>query len=839
MKISCNWLGKYISLPNDVDTLISTLTFSGIEVEAVQQMSALPESVRTARIVSSELIHGSDHLHVCQVDDASGSTIQVVCGAPNCRAGMISVLAGVGSTFNGIAINKAKLRGVESYGMLCSEKELGISDNHTGIIELPSDTPLGMPVNKVYELPDTILELEITPNRPDLLGYIGIARDLSASLGVPMTLPETREIKAASDSAMNLDLRLEDPKKCPRYTARLMQHLTIQESPIWLKTALIKSGLRPVNNVVDVTNYIMLETGNPLHAFDYDKLQAAKPEDGFPAIVIRAAHPAESFVALDGKDYRLDEQDLVIADGQSVSALAGVMGGKTTSITDSTTRIVLETANFEHGTIRATSYKHKISTDSSYRFERQLSPEMLPEISARAVELILSTAGGEVVGPLFDAYPKPEQARYLGVRPDRFKKLIGVELDEDKIKSYLIALGCEYIKSGKWVEGPIQDLNLISPVNSISLNNTGPIASKTDKALYFRIPSNRVDLLREVDLLEELARLAGYDTIPQKTAVSQIMDRHAFRIRRSIEDYFVSNGFHEVLNYSFCDPSQLEAMAFDPEDNQRKLINLKNPQSSNQAAMRISLIPQLLGNISFNLNHGERNLKLMETAKVYHRDGNSSKEPLRLTAMMTGRIWPEHWKNKMGNVGFSHVKGLVEGLMHSLGVGSIRFDDYKQPWLTGTANLSFSSDNLLCGYLGSINPLTAEAADIDLLTLKQELWVIELDLDNLVELTRNKHFEFSALPRFPGVTRDISFLISKDIPYNIIEQSIRSVDIKLVHNVAVFDEYRGKQVPDDKRSVSLRIFIQDMEKTLTDERVDKLIASVLQMLEQTWHITMR
>jgi len=291
MKISCNWLGKYISLPEDVDTLVNTLTFSGIEVEAVQQMSALPESVRTARIVSSELIHGSDHLHVCKVDDASGSTIQVVCGAPNCRAGMISVFAGVGSIINGMAINKAKLRGVESFGMLCSEKELGISDNHTGIIELPPDTPLGMQVNQVYELPDTVLELEITPNRPDLLGYIGIARDLSASLGVPMTLPETREIKAASDSAMNLDLRLEDPKKCPRYTARLMQNLTIQDSPIWLKTALIKSGLRPVNNVVDVTNYIMLETGNPLHAFDYDKLQASKPEDGYPAVVIRAAHP--------------------------------------------------------------------------------------------------------------------------------------------------------------------------------------------------------------------------------------------------------------------------------------------------------------------------------------------------------------------------------------------------------------------------------------------------------------------------------------------------------------------------------------------------------------------
>ncbi|MBW6513916.1 MAG: phenylalanine--tRNA ligase subunit beta [Candidatus Syntrophosphaera sp.] len=841
MRISCRWLSKYIDLPPEIDKLTQTLTFTGIEVEGVESLAALPESVVTARVLSADKIPGSDHLVVCSVEYGSGEPVQVVCGAPNCKAGMISILALPGTVLPQLAIKKAKVRGVESAGMLCSERELGVSDNHAGIIELDPETPIGISANEVYDLPDTLLELEITPNRPDLLGYLGIARDLSASLGVPLKLPQIQEHAGEKSQSTDLDLRLEDSAKCPRYTARLMADLKVQESPQWLKTALIKSGLRPINNIVDITNYVMLETGHPLHAFDYDKLLPLDKDGAHPAIVVRKALPKEEFLALDGRAYVLDEEDLVIADGQRASALAGVMGGKDTGITESTQAIVLEAATFSPMTVRSTAYKHKISTDSSYRFERHLSTETPAQVSARAVDLLLEVAGGRVCNALYDAYPEPHRPSCLGIRPRRFEELIGYPLPSDTIIKYLEALDCRFLQYGTWQDGLATDL---ASVHCLHLEEQKAGKAEfteidCDHALYFLIPSFRVDLTREADLLEELARLEGYDKIPQKTAVSQIMDRHAHRVRRAIEDYFVNASFYEMLNYSFSDPAQLALLAFEPEELDARTIRLINPQSGNQSAMRLSLLPQLLVNLSYNLNHGERDLKLMEMGKVYLREGDSYREPYRLTALLTGKFRAGHWKEKSENINVYHVKGLAEGLLKRLNIPVTGTSSHIKPWLVSAENLAYHSGETLCASIGRLRSETAEAFQIDIPILKQDIWVLELEVENLVELTRDRKPEFIPLPKYPAVIRDISFVISRSVAYAEIEAAIKACDRNLIRNVQVFDEYRGKQVPEGSRSISLRIVMQDGEKTLTDERVDQLIASVLQMLQDTWQINMR
>ncbi len=841
MRISRRWLGNYIDLPDDNELLIRTLTFSGIEVEAVEELPALPDTVLTARILTAEKIPGTDHLMVCTVEYGGSQPVQVVCGAPNCRPGMLSVLALPGSVLPKVTIKSAKLKGVESHGMLCSERELGISDTHAGIIELDVNTPLGLPVNDLYELPDTLLDLEITPNRSDLLGYLGIARDLSASLGTPVKFPELLPIAGADCPEIDLKLILEDSENCPRYTARLLTDIRVQDSPQWLKTALIKTGLRPINNVVDITNFVMLETGHPLHAFDYDQLAPVEAGDPQPAIVVRKARPGEEFVALDGKSYVLDDQALVIADGQKASALAGVMGGKDSAISDSTRTLVLESASFNPCSIRATSYRYKISTDSSYRFERHLSPALPIDASVRATELLVRVSGGKVCHGLKDAYPEPERPLYLALRPRRFTELIGYQLEENAIKTYLEALGCRFVQYGAWQEEPLTDPALIHchHAEEQKAGKTEFTEIDCEHALYFQIPPHRVDLTREADLLEELARLAGYDRVPQKTAISLIMDRHAHRVQRAIVDHFALAGFYEMTNYSFCDPAQLADLAFPSEELDRILLRVINPQSSNQSAMRISLLPSLLANLSYNLNHGERNLKLMELARVYHRDGDSYTEPLFLTALCTGQAVPEHWQQKAREIDVYYLKGIIESLLGSLNLPVTATGSMPQPWLVDAENLAFYSGEALCASLSRMRSETVERFGIDIHKLKQDIWVVEIPVQNIVEATRGISTEFQPLPRHPSVVRDISFVIGLNVPYGDIQAAIKAVDPSLIQAVSIFDEYHGKQVPAGLRSLSLHLFLQDSEKTLTDERVDQTVASVLKMLSAAWQIKMR
>ncbi len=843
MKVTLSWLKKYLDLSGTSTELSELLTFAGIEVEGISQMPALGPTVIAAKVISAEAVPQTDHLKLCRVfigdadypeKDENGE-IQVICGAPNCESGMMAVLALPGTDLQDMTIKKAKIRGIHSHGMLCSERELGLSDNHAGIIRLPDDAKTGTLADELYSLPDTVYDLEITPNRSDLLGYVGIARDLSAKLNRALMTPELPQISAAKADP-KLGLYNEAVDLCPRYTARVIKSVKIGPSPLWLKRALIKSGLRPINNIVDITNYVMLETGHPLHAFDYDKLAPRDDTQGYPDIVVRRAQAKEEFTALDGKRYVLDGDELVIADGTRVSALAGVMGSEHSAIGDDTCNIVLESAAFNAGSIRRTSYKHKLSTDSSYRFERHLSAELAEWISKRATALIQELAGGSVCGELLDSYPHPEKELILGVRPQRFEHLIGYTLPGDKIRDILENLGLSFVQYGDFVPEPIADLAEIQSHHAGGMKRGASEFTELDgrqHAHYYRIPSYRKDITREADILEELARLAGYDLVPRRTELQQIMDRHAYKIQKQATDWLVDWGCFETLNYSFCDPDQMRDLGF-PEENP-EYVRLINPQSSNQSVMRISLLPQLLNNLVYNLNHAERDIKLFELGKIYRKTDSGHKEDVHLAAIFTGKQDLGHWQDKAMAIDFFWIKGCFTGYLDSLGL-SYEIKPCTLPHLSPSESFSYYFGDQLLGSFGRIKASVLEAWGVDANNLKQDIWTLDFDMQSLIRLSRDISVQYVNIPRFPAVTRDLSFLISDAHSYADLRMSIMALDLGLIRSVEAFDEYRSEQIPQGFRSLSLHITLQDEEKTLTDERVDQLMALVQKALETKYDI---
>lgn len=851
MQISLDWLKEYIKLKDNTEEITKLLTFSGIEVEDVHTYGDLPKTVITARIVECVLMDGSDHLQICQVDTGL-ETIQVVCGAPNCTHGMIGVLALPGTKIGDMTIKQTHIRGTESCGMLCSEMELGLSDEHSGIISLPQDTKIGFPVKDLFNLPDTLFELEITPNRSDLLGYLGIATDLAANTGNALHTPSIENVRKLvnADFLIGDYLTLEnlEAELCPRYTARVFKDIRVTESPLWLRLRLLKSGLRPISNIVDITNYIMLETGHPLHAFDYDKLEGLQDK---PSIIVRRAEKQEEFAALDGKTYKLDDSDLVIADGKKAIALAGVIGGTNSHITESTTNIVLEAACFNHSSIRRTSYKYKIQTDSAYRFERNLSSDTAEYASARAAQMIIELAGGILCNGMLDDWQTPATELIIPLRPHRLQKVIGISLSKEQIAKYLTKLGLVYLGEGCYKkyypdsEDKIpklvkdQDNALYFEVESedgTHLREIEPI----EEALYFVVPQKRVDLTREVDLIEEVIRLYGMDNVPQRVRLSSVMDRFAFKLKRQISEFLVYNGYQEVVNLSFTDPNLISKLELNEDDARLNQIALLNPQNSNLSVMRTSLLPQLLLNAEYNLNHGTKQIKLYELNKVFLENSSLPKlEPSRLSLLWLGNNNENHWKIKPQSSDFYQLKGIIEDLLEQTGLTDYGYSSLSSGYLIEAEAQSIVCNGLVIAEYGKIQPAIAAHFNIDTIELKQDLWMADIDLEKVISIVRTKEKTYQAIPRFPSVERDISFLIKSGIEYTLIQERIRMADINCISDLSLIDEYKGKQIPDGFRSLTFRIIFNHREKTLTDEEVDTLFASIVNDLKSRWEIQLR
>lgn len=796
MKLSYNWLKDYIETTAAPEELADILTFIGIEVEKIERKGAAFQSIIVGKVESVEKHPNADKLSVCKVCTGEES-VQVICGAPNVRAGIKVPFAPVGSELGEHKIKKVKLRGVQSHGMICSEKELNVSEDHEGIMILPDDAPLGSYLSDYLKQDDVCYELEITPNRPDLLGIIGIARDLSAKVSSHLKLPE---ISLETDKPVITDmLKLENkaPTLCTRYTAKVIENVHITDSPMWLQEKLISIGLRPINNIVDITNFVMMEYGHPLHAFDYDKVKGNK-------VVIRQAENDGKFYALDEETYTLKESDLVIADEQDPIALAGIIGGNNSHITSKTKTIILEAANFLYASVRNTAERLKISTDSAYRFERDLADQTVDVISDRAAQLIAEIAGGKVMEGTLDSYPQPKEEKVVTLRFARLRKLLSISISKAEVISYLKPLGLK-------------------------------MEASDDKQSSFRIPPYRKDLTREVDLIEEVIRLHGFDKVPSYDEQELIMNWDWFKTRRRIEDLLVDRGFHQVVNWTFSHPDYIDKFGFSKSDLQTKKVTLRNPLGTSFSILRTMLLPNLLENASYNFKHGQNDLRLFELDKIFIDIGEKlPQERFELSGLMSGNADALHWSAQEREVDFFDVKGICESILESCNVYHYTVKESKLPYFLPGQAADIFVNNHSIGNCGKLDPNIAEDFEIE-----QDLYVFCIYPDKLLASPREVIPHFTPISKYPTVERDISFMVSVDVAYQSLVEVIKKAEKKYIRKVSLIDEYTGKGVSDGFRSLTFKLDLGADTKTLTDNEINEIINKVIEKLKNKFEVVLR
>lgn len=794
MKISINWLRRYVDVPWDAEEMARRLTLAGLEVESVEPFGVAPEGVRIARVVEAEQHPNADRLRVAQVDIGGGERMRVVCGASNCRAGIRVAYAELGATLpNGTTIQQAEIRGVESFGMLCSEDELGLSDERApGIMELAEDAPVGQPLTSWVDLADTVLDIGITPDRGDCLSHLGVAREIAALAGVPLNRPETT-IEAAGDDAP-VPVEIAAPELCARYVGRLVRGLGVAPAPLWMRRLLEACGVRSINNLVDVTNFVMLEYGQPLHAFDLRRLRG-------PAIRVRRAADGEQMSTLDEIERSFTADDLLICDAEGAVAVAGVMGGADTEIADDTTDVFLESAWFEPSSVRRTSRRLGLKTESSYRFERDIDPEMTREAADRALRLMceLSAPGTRpiVARAVTDARPRVVARPTVHYRPVQADLLLGTAVDP--------------------------------ATQRIALSRLGFVVEEQNGGWSVRTPSWRGDVGEAADLIEEVARFIGYDAIPTPPArVSSggdpIHDRTP-RARRlgALRDLLNARGLHQAINFTFVAAELLAR--FD----RRAPLRLTNPISEDQAVLRTSLAPGLVANAAHNLRHGAGSVALFEHGRAIlpGDDGALPEEVERLGLVLSGTA-ARHWSGGGRDFDFFDLKGLVEDLCAGTGVsGALAFEPAVDvEWLHPGAAATVRIGDRAIGLVGALHPRLLRAMDI-----VRPVLVAELDLDPLVE--PGAAIRFEDFGRFPAVHRDLALLLPVSTPAETVVGTARGLGLDVVDKVEIFDVYEGKGVPDGRRSLGITVTYRSSERTLTDDEVSRATDALVTHLRDT------
>lgn len=792
MRISYRLLQHYIDLKDiSVQEVADALTMLGIEVESVYDLGMINGNIVIARIQKIDPHPNADKLTLCTVDAGKRGVVKVVCGATNIKPGNVVPLAIPDVLLpNGTMLRKARIRGVESEGMLCSGAELKWNDDHSGILILPDNLPIGEPF-------DALLEITITPNRPDCLSLIGIARELSARFRRPLHLPVPRfnEITTPADSLARVKITAWEG--CPRYTARVIRHIKVRPSPRWLVYFLESAGLRSINNVVDATNFVLLEFGHPLHAFDMDKIAEHQ-------IIVRWAKDGEQIETLDGVKRTLTPEDLVIADPQKVVALAGIMGCGNSEISDSTVNVLLECAYFNPTTIRRTAKRLDMQTEASYRFERGTDREKMTFALERATELIKELAGGEVAKGFIDTFTPYSRPHPVSVEIKKVTSLLGIELNGREIADNLARLGFELVSSDR-------------------------------ERLRFNIPSHRVDISRDVDLIEEVARIFGYEKIPAVLPYLQSVPAEPSigeRIEKILSNALVGMGFYETINYSFVSARQVSEMGFSSDE----LVSILNPISREQDVMRPSLIIGLVNNFIHNLNRDVYNIRLFEIGSSYHWDDSSDdgyKEPRWLVAGMSGYI-VENWLDGEREVNFFDIKGVAENLLSSLGIKRYNIERATQVhWLHPGKSAQFVVKGEPICWFGEFHPALRSRLDIPqpLFLLEMPLWIVE----KLADLTPR----FKDLPRYPATRRDFAFIVDEEVASLDIERCIRRIGKELIENITLFDVYRGEQIPPGKKSLAYSVTFRASDHTLTDAEVNTLQEKIISALTKQLGITLR
>ncbi len=793
MKVSLSWLKTYVDLTMDAARLAHELTMAGLEVEAVEDRYGFLETVLVGRITSVAPHPKADKLKICQVR-AGERTYGVVCGAPNAAPGMLAPLALPGTELiNGTILGQSTIRGQRSEGMLCSEIELGLGLDASGLMVLDEALVPGTPLNRALNLSDPVLDISLTPNRPDCLSIIGIAREVAGLQGTRIKRPAIQAPEAQGDINAHTSVQVQAPDHCPRYAARLMNGITVGPSPFWLQDRLRSVGQRPINNIVDITNFVMLETGQPLHAFDFDSLDEQR-------IVVRTAQAGEKFTTLDGKERVLSPEMLMICDGRKPVGIAGVMGGLNSEIEESSSRVLLESAYFDPVSIRKTAKRLGLNSDAAHRFERGVDPHGCIFAVDRAAALMVQLGGGELVDGTIDIQHHLREPAAIRLSVPAANRALGTDLDAAEMADLLSAI--EFV---------------VAPDGN---------------ALQVTVPSFRVDVSRPEDLMEEIARRWGYDKIPTTFTAIPAISNPASRLwiqRQLIREKLAGMGFNETINYSFIQKDFCDRIGLAPEDVRRRLVEILNPLSEEQAVLRTSLIPGLLETMQRNSARNARTLKLFEVGKIFIGRGSDTQPEEKdiLAGLWTGDRTTPGWFGKAAACDYYDLKGVLEALFTALHLPEAVFTKLEASQCT-YSRPGVSARIVLSGQeIGIIGEISARVLDV--YNLRQPAFVFEIDLQALTQLIPEM-IVAQPLPRYPATARDATLIIDHDVEAQTLISQIKAMDEPLVEDAHIFDVYRGEPVPDNRKSISMRITYRSDRETLEDEAVNRIHGQITQRL---------
>ena len=790
MKFSEKWLREWVNPALDTDALVEKLTGAGLEVDAVEAVAGEFSGVVVGQVTSVTPHPDADKLRLTKVNVGGEALLDIVCGASNVREGLKIPVAVIGAVLPGnFKIKQAKLRGVPSFGMLCSSKELGLAESADGLMELADDAPVGEDFRVYLDLDDKAIDIDLTPNRSDCLSVAGVAREVGVLTSEDINAVASEPVSATSSKI--LDVKVEATTACPRYLGRIIENINpAAETPVWMQEKLRRSGLRSLGPVVDVTNYVMLELGQPMHAFDLGKIEQS--------INVRLSKQSEKLTLLDGQTIDTQADTLLICDAEKPIALAGVMGGQDSSVSSLTTSLFLESAFFAPEAIAGKARSYGLHTDSSHRFERGVDPELASKAMNRATSLLLEIVGGEA-GPVVEECSEKDlpKTATIHLRTDRIKRVLGLELDGKTVAEQLTRLGLavDVVEDGWQVS----------------------------------VPSFRFDLSIEVDLIEELGRLYGYDNLPNTRPQGTVLTTNITETLTPVErlqNLMVDRGYHEAVTYSFVEPKIQQLLAQDDS----APIKLANPISSDLSVMRTSLWPGLVQAMVYNANRQHDRIRLFEVGRVFKGTLNDIAQPRQIGGLIYGSNYAEQWSQKPREVDFFDIKADVEALL-ALGGGQVRFEKESHPALhPGQSARVYKNDEAI-GWLGAIHPKLNKSLDID-----GKVYVFELSLNDVVDSVVP---EFETLSKFPALRRDLALLVDDAVNAGQIEDCLSEIDSDILKSFQLFDVYSGEGVELGKKSLAVAFTLQHKERTLTDDEVDSLLKTVTETLSQKLNATIR
>lgn len=815
MKISYKWLKDLLTFDLSAEETSVYLTDCGLEVEGIDTFETVKGGLKglvIGEVLTCEAHPNSDHLHVTTVEVGREEPLHIVCGAPNVAAGQKVVVATIGTTLyqgdESFTIKKSKLRGEPSEGMICAEDEIGLGQSHDGIMVLDPSAVPGTPAAEYFHLEsDTIFEIGLTPNRCDAISHVGVARDLHAVLaqnGIecsPLILPSAPELKPIANVKFRIDIDLQNKKDCPRYTGLLFDNVKVSDSPEWLQTKLKSVGIRPINNIVDITQFIMLELGQPMHAFDADKIKGNK-------VVIKNLPEGTPFVTLDGNEVKLNADDLMICNAQDGMCIAGVYGGLNSGVTNETTKVFLESAYFNPVSVRKTAKRHGLKTDASFRYERGCDPDITVYAILRAAELIMELSGATLISDIMDNYPEKIEPAQITLDYELVNKVAGKVIDKQTVSKILLMLGMEVHTSG-------------------------------EDQLLVRVPLCKADVTRPIDLVEEILRIYGYNNIEIPDILTYKLDKHdnkdvAYQIQMNISSYLADNGFYEVMNNSLTKFDYAQKFDF---INENEAVKLLNPLSNELDVMRQTLLFSGLENVERNVNNKNANLRLFEFGKTYHLNTETTREDdvvtryqekQELAMFVTGRECEDSWNHQASELDFFYLKNMAENVL-----AKINFPMKKLTLVTNDAPRMFSDHVTYC--CGDVQIMTVgllNNAVLKYFGLKKPVCYAEFNMTAMVEMLNGQSVQYQQIVTHPMVKRDLALVVDKNVTYDTLEKIGYKYGSKLMKNISLFDVYEGDKIEAGKKSYALNFVLQNPEKTLTDEEINKVMNKLIGAYER-------